>query len=79
MALVWKQADALRLYVNGNLVASAPTTGTIDFGIAPLRVTVDGRVDDLRVYNRALPGGAIMARSISRLGRTIPSVQCGSR
>lgn len=70
-----RQGSQLRLYVNGQQVASASGATTLNFGSCPLLLGVDvdsgctgaknghylGRVDDVRVYNRALTGAEITA------------------
>jgi hypothetical protein len=58
---------ALRLYVNGTLVATAAKTGAIQVTGNPLRIGGDtysgeffpGRIDEVRIYNRALSAGEI--------------------
>jgi hypothetical protein len=52
----------LRLYVNGLLVSTRPQTGTIPISTSPLQIGGDtiygqyfpGRIDEVRIYNRAL-------------------------
>ena len=52
----------LRLYVNGNVVASRAATGSIQTNDKPLWIGgseqfgefFQGRIDEVRVYNRAL-------------------------
>lgn len=52
----------LRLYVNGNQAASAPVSGSIETNSNPLRIGgnvpageyFQGRIAEVRVYNRAL-------------------------
>ena len=53
--------SALRLYVNGVLVATKPAIGSITTTNLPLHIGGDalnewfnGRLDDVRVYNRTL-------------------------
>lgn len=56
-----------RLYVNGVQVASRAQTGAIEVGTGPLRIGGNatfgeyfgGRVDDVRIYNRALSAAEI--------------------
>jgi hypothetical protein len=60
---------ALRLFVNGVQVASAPVGGSIASSTGPLRVGgnglwgefFQGRIDEIRVYNRALTQPEIQA------------------
>jgi hypothetical protein len=57
----------VRLYVGGTLVASAPATGSILSSSSPLSIGgtaaygeyFNGRIDDVRVYNRALSAAEI--------------------
>ena len=59
----------VRLYVNGALVASqaqttplAPMTGTLQIGgNSSANVFFAGRIDEVRIYNRALSAGEIQA------------------
>jgi glucose/arabinose dehydrogenase len=52
----------LRIYVNGNLEASQPASGTLEVNTSPLRIGGNtysneffpGRIDDVRIYDRAL-------------------------
>ena len=57
----------LRFYVNGTLASTQARTGSIATGTGPLRIGgnaswagefLTGRIDEVRVYNRALDGGA---------------------
>ncbi|MHC5081242.1 MAG: DUF2341 domain-containing protein, partial [Planctomycetota bacterium] len=58
----------LSLYVNASLVDSCPATGSIFTTTAPVRIGsfhqgasfIDGSLDEIRVYNRALPIGEIL-------------------
>jgi glucose/arabinose dehydrogenase/PKD repeat protein len=73
VALTWDGA-VRRLYVNGKLVATAPLTAVKSRG--PLRIGGDpvrhewfrGRIDDVRVYNRALSGAEIALDRGTRVG-----------
>jgi hypothetical protein len=57
----------LRLYVNGTLAGSLSRAGSIDASAGPLRIGgnslwgewFNGRIDEVRVYNRALSQGEI--------------------
>jgi hypothetical protein len=59
--------SALRLYRNGTLVATQAATGTIQPSALPLRIGgdavygehVQGRIDEVRIYNRALTASEI--------------------
>jgi PKD repeat protein len=57
----------LQLYVNGTSVADAAVSGTIETNSSPLRIGgnaygefFNGRIDDVRVYNRALSQAEIV-------------------
>jgi hypothetical protein len=67
LAATYNGANLL-LYVNGTLVATRPTTGTLAVGSGPLRIGGNsfasdefftGLIDEVRVYNRALTAGEI--------------------
>ena len=57
----------IRLYVNGSLVSSQATPGTLDVGNSPLRIGgnsaygeyFQGRIDEVRLYRRALSAAEI--------------------
>ena len=59
--------SALRLYVNGTLVATTPAIGSIAISGSPLRFGgnsglgewFQGRLDDIRIYNRTLSASEI--------------------
>ena len=59
--------SAVRLYVNGSLVATTPAIGSITTTDLPLHLGgnsahgewFQGRLDDIRIYNRALTGAEI--------------------
>ncbi|HZL92980.1 MAG TPA: LamG-like jellyroll fold domain-containing protein, partial [Vicinamibacterales bacterium] len=61
--------SALRLYVNGTEVGSVAVTGTITTSTLPLRIGGNavwgeyfaGRIDEVRIYNRALSAAEIAA------------------
>ena len=63
----------LRLYVNGVQAATRPLTGALAAGTAPLSIGGNGvwgewfagRIDEVRVYNRAL-GAADIALDMDR-------------
>lgn len=60
---------AVRLYVNGTLSSTATVAGTIESSALPLRVGGNsvwgeffgGRIDDVRIYNRALGAAEVLA------------------
>ena len=62
-------SNTLRLYVNGAQVASRTTSGSLTTGTGPLRIGgnsfrsewFDGRIDEVRVYHRALSASEISA------------------
>lgn len=66
VAFTWDGA-VRRLYVNGRQVAQAPLTGAAAKSAGPLRIGGDpthsewfrGRIDDLRIYNRALSAAEV--------------------
>ncbi|MFT3863371.1 MAG: LamG domain-containing protein [Solirubrobacterales bacterium] len=67
VAVTWDGAE-LRLYVDGELVASAPegpppvTEGDLDIGGATEHGTYfKGRIDEVRIYDRALTGAEVDA------------------
>jgi Concanavalin A-like lectin/glucanases superfamily len=69
LALTYDGA-ALKLFVNGAQTASQPASGAITTSTQPLRFGgnsiwnnewLSGRLDDIRIYNRALSAGEIQA------------------
>ncbi len=66
----------LRLYVNGTQVASAPQSGAIQTNTNPLRIGgnvpygeyFQGRIDEARVYNRALTAGEVQTDMNTSIG-----------
>src|SRR5262249_28123429 len=66
----------IRLYVNGALVRSRSAAGTIMTTTNPLRIGgnairsewFDGRIDEVRIYNRALSGGEIQTDMNTPIG-----------
>jgi Concanavalin A-like lectin/glucanases superfamily/Domain of unknown function (DUF1929)/Bacterial Ig domain len=72
--------STVRLFVNGNQVASRSRTGSLPTSGSPLRIggnTVwgewfDGVIDDVRVYNRALSPGEIAADRDTPVGGSTP-------
>jgi hypothetical protein len=60
---------AVRLYVNGTLAGTATAAGTIESSALPLRIGgnsvwgefFSGRIDDVRIYNRALGAAEVQA------------------
>jgi hypothetical protein len=76
---------AMKLYINGVLVGTRPTTGTILTTTSPLRIGGDvpwgeyfsGLIDEVRIYNRALTPTEIqtdMAAPVSQVDFTPPTV-----
>ena len=71
-------------YINGELVTQTAVTGTLGTNTAALYIgknnhasalyPLDGQMDDLRLYNRALTPQEVL----DTYGRTIPSVSAGS-
>jgi hypothetical protein len=69
-------ATTLRLYVNGNQVASAPRTTTIVSSTNPLRLGGNniwsewfaGQLDDVRIYNQTLTPTQIQTDMTTRVG-----------
>jgi len=68
--------STLRLYVNGVLVASTPQAGSIDPAPGPLRIGGNsvwgeyftGRIDEVRIYSRALSAAEIQADMAKPVG-----------
>jgi hypothetical protein len=71
---------SLRLYVNGTQVASRALSGTIVASAQPLRVGGNaiwgeyfaGRIDEVRIYNRALTAAQIAADMTTPIGPAPP-------
>ena len=71
-----------RLYVNGTQVAQRPQTGPINVSSSPLRLGGNsvwggffkGRIDEVRVYNRALSAAAINADLNTAIATSAPPV-----
>jgi hypothetical protein len=71
-----------RLYVNGTQVAQRPQTGPTQVSSSPLRLGGNsvwgeffkGRIDEVRVYNRALSTAAINADLSTAIATSAPSV-----
>jgi PKD repeat protein len=71
-----------RLYVNGTQVAQRPQTGPTQVSSSPLRLGGNsvwgeffkGRIDEVRVYNRALSAAAINANLNTAIATSAPSV-----
>ena len=80
LALTYDGA-ALRLYVNGNLVATQSKTGTIATSTSQLQIGGDGvygqyfsgLIDEVRIYNTALTAVQIQA-DMNQTGAGVPSV-----
>jgi cytochrome c peroxidase len=72
--------SALRLYVNGALVGTTSTTGNIVTSTQPLRIGGNtvwgeyfaGRIDELRIYNRALSVTELQSRMNTPLSGATP-------
>ena len=70
----------LTLYVNGISVATQAATGTIQTSTTPLRIGgnvpygeyFQGRIDDVRVYNRALTAAEVQTDMTTPVGGTAP-------
>jgi chitodextrinase len=70
----------LRLYVNGTQVASTPAVGPIAASADPLRIGADltwgeyfdGRIDNVRVYNRALAAAEVQTDMNTAVTSTSP-------
>ncbi len=68
--------STLRLFINGIQVASTPVTGSIATSTGPLRIGgnslwgefFQGRIDEIRIYNRALSGAEIQADMNTSVG-----------
>ena len=68
--------SVLRIYVNGTQVASTTVTGSIDTSTQPLQIGGNsvwgeyfaGRIDELRIYNRALSASEIAADMNAPIG-----------
>ena len=65
----------LSLYVDGQIAASGPASGTVDAGADPFLIGVtpvdyaNGLIDDVRIYNRAL--SATEVKQLYNLGTVI--------
>ena len=78
---------ALRLYVNGALVSSVAISGPIDVSAGPLKIGgnsifaewFNGRIDDVRVYNRALTQAEIQSDMAVGVGVSAPAPPTGVR
>ena len=68
LTMTWA-SSTLRLYVNGTQVSSRTAAGSLTTGTGPLRIGgnsfssqwFSGRIDELRVYRRALSASEIAA------------------
>jgi hypothetical protein len=64
------------LYVNGTAIASRPAPGTIAGGTEALRIGGNavwdewfaGRIDEVRIYDRALGASAVRADMVAAVG-----------
>ena len=84
VAMTYKANGGMMVYVNGRQAAAKGVASPLSVSSAPLHMAVDGAIDDVRVYNRALSQGAIAAlaggRSCVTGGTTwadaAPDLQC---
>ena len=73
--------SAVRLYVNGTLVATTPAIGSIATGSDPLHFGgnttwgewFQGTLDDIRIYNRTLTAGEIQTDMNAPAGQPAPT------
>jgi glucose/arabinose dehydrogenase/chitodextrinase len=73
--------STLQLYVNGSAVASGPASGAVQTNANPLRIGgnvpygefFNGRIDEVRVYNRALSASEIMTDMNTPIGGAPPA------
>jgi concanavalin A-like lectin/glucanase superfamily protein/thrombospondin type 3 repeat protein len=80
VAATWDGA-AFRQFINGTQTASQPSSGTLEVNGFPLRIGgstnadefLHGRIDDLRIYNRALTAAEILQDSSTPVAG-LPSV-----
>jgi hypothetical protein len=68
---VYDNAVGIRLYVDGSLVASKPAIGYAPFSNSAVPLTIGGltsgqffggQIDDLKIYDRALPSSEVQSR-----------------
>ena len=80
LAVTYDNAN-LRLYVNGGLVSTVARTGGMDVGTGVLRIGgngvwageyLNGRIDEVRVYNRALSAAELTTDMATPLGSGTP-------
>ncbi|MFN8469272.1 MAG: LamG-like jellyroll fold domain-containing protein [Caldilineaceae bacterium] len=84
VAMTYKTNGEMAAYINGRLVGTEDISNPLGIGSAPLQMAVDGILDDVRVYNRALTAGGVAAlaggRSCVSAGTTwsdaVPDLQC---
>jgi hypothetical protein len=84
VAMTYKTMGEMVAYINGRKVGTQVVSDTLAASGAPLRMAVDGAIDDVRFYNRALSAGAVAAlaggRSCVTAGTTwadaVPDLQC---
>jgi hypothetical protein len=73
---------SLRLYVNGVLAASRDVPGTLAESTGPLRIGGNGvwgeyfrgRIDEVRVYDRALAQAEVRANMVTPIGAQAPAI-----
>ena len=61
VAMTYKANGAMAAYINGRQAGTKGVASPLGVSGAPLRMAVDGAIDDVRVYNRALSAGAVAA------------------
>ena len=84
VAMTYKANGEMAAYINGRLVGTKGVSNPLGIGSAPLQMAVDGVLDDVRVYNRALTAGGVAAlaggRGCVTAGTTwadaVPDLQC---
>ncbi len=84
VAMTYKTTGEMAAYINGRKVGTQMAPNTLAVSSAPLQMAVDGALDDVRIYNRALSAGAVAAlaggRSCVTAGTTwadaTPDLQC---
>lgn len=66
VALTYQQGGEMAAYINGRQVGVQAVAHALGVSAAPLVVAADGAVDDVRIYSRALPAGAVAALAAGR-------------
>ena len=57
VAMTYKTTGEMAAYINGRKVGTQLAPNTLAVSSAPLQMAVDGALDDVRIYNRALSAG----------------------